>query len=82
MKAVISAPVATDTGHPESIVRGVSLALRTSGYRDLFDLRCECEDGVITLVGRVGSYFLKQVAQTVAGRVEGVKRVNNQLQVT
>jgi osmotically-inducible protein OsmY len=37
---------------------------------------------VITLVGKVGSYFLKQVAQTAASRVQGVTRVDNQLRVS
>jgi osmotically-inducible protein OsmY len=66
----------------DPVARRVRDALRASGYRDLFGLRCQCEKGVITLVGKVGSYFLKQVAQTAAGRVQGVTRVDNQLRVS
>jgi osmotically-inducible protein OsmY len=38
--------------------------------------------GVVTLRGRVSSYYQKQVAQTVALGVEGVRRLENQMEVT
>jgi osmotically-inducible protein OsmY len=82
MNTVVSPRARVDVSDPDPIVRRVEDALQTCGYRDLFGLQCECNEGVITLVGHVGSYFLKQMAQTVVGRVEGVTRINNQLQVS
>jgi osmotically-inducible protein OsmY len=66
----------------EPVSSRVDRALQTSGYADLRRLRCESADGVITLRGRVQSFFLKQMAQTVVARVEGVTGINNSLQVT
>jgi osmotically-inducible protein OsmY len=56
--------------------------LTTSGYGDLRNLRCECQDGVISIRGRLPSFFLKQMAQTLVARLSGVRRVNNQIKVT
>ena len=36
---------------------------------------------MLTLAGRVPSYYLKQIAQTVVRSVEGVFQINNQLSV-
>jgi len=82
MNVVVSPVPPIDVSNPDPIVLRVENALQTSGYLDLMGLRCECEQGVITLVGHVGSYFLKQMAQTVVGRVQGVTRINNQLRVS
>jgi osmotically-inducible protein OsmY len=60
----------------------VQQALRTSGYRDLYGLSCDYDGGVLVLTGEVGSYFLKQVAQTVAARVPGVAQIDNRLHVS
>jgi osmotically-inducible protein OsmY len=73
--------VSTD-GDADPILAGVVRSLRSSGYPDLFGLQCRCKDGVITLAGQVGSYYLKQLAQTAARRVPGVTSVDNQLLVS
>ena len=71
----------------ESIASGdclscdVELALHQSGYPALRRLRCEFHCGTVTLHGNVGSYFLKQMAQAVAARVEGVVCIDNRLRV-
>lgn len=44
-----------------------------------FQVRREA-DGV-TLEGRVGSYFQKQMAQEIILRIDGVSRIDNRLQV-
>jgi osmotically-inducible protein OsmY len=82
MVSVNSPKPPTGSAETNPIVQDVVCSLRASGYPDLFGLSCECHDGVITLAGRVGSYFLKQIAQTAAGRVPGVMRVDNQVHVT
>lgn len=44
-----------------------------------FQVRTDA-DGV-TLEGRVGSYFQKQMAQEIILRIDGVSRIDNRLQV-
>lgn len=56
--------------------------LTESGYGDLRRLRCECHDGVVSIRGRLPSYFLKQMAQTLVSRLSGIRGVNNQIKVT
>ena len=56
-------------------------ALRRSPYRELHEVSCEYHDGVLTLRGRVSSYYLKQIAQNLVWQMEGVVGVDNQLDV-
>jgi osmotically-inducible protein OsmY len=66
-------------GHKVSVEQ----RLGASGYLALrrIHCECECEGGVLLLRGRVRSQYLKQVAQTIAAAVEGVHRVDNQIEV-
>ena len=55
--------------------------LRRSGYHELRLVSCEFHEGVLTLRGRVSSYYLKQVAQELVRQVDGAEEVNNRLEV-
>ena len=44
-------------------------------------ISCDYEDGVLTLQGRLPTYYLKQVLQTVLADVDGVVRIENQVDV-
>lgn len=55
--------------------------LGSSGYLALRRIRCECDGDVLSLRGCVPSYFLKQMAQAIAGDTAGIRRVDNQIQV-
>jgi len=55
--------------------------LRESGYHELHFVLCDFHEGVLTLRGRVSSFYLKQVAQEVIRRLEGAEEVNNLLEV-
>jgi hypothetical protein len=55
--------------------------LRSSPYLALRDVGCAERDGVVTLRGHLPSYYLKQIAQEVVGEVDGVRAVNNQIEV-
>ncbi len=57
------------------------LRLRNSGYRALRGLVCEFHDGVLTLRGKVATFHLKQVAQTLVRSVAKVTRVDNRVSV-
>ena len=55
--------------------------LRKSGYRELHFVSCEFHEGVLTLRGRVSSFYLKQVAQELIRQLDGAEEVNNRLEV-
>jgi len=41
----------------------------------------EHQEGILTVRGRVPTFYLKQLLQTVLKRVDGVERINNQVDV-
>jgi len=55
--------------------------LRESPYSELRRVSCEFADGVLSLHGRVSSFYLKQIAQSVVFPAEGVSRLDNCLEV-
>lgn len=65
----------------ESVSKEVQRALRCSSHCGLHSLRCNCVKGHVTLSGEVASYYLKQIAQTIVGRLASVSSVDNQLRV-
>lgn len=73
----------TVDGFPARMGPGLAVEQRlgSSGYLALRRVRCECDGDVLSLRGCVPSYFLKQVAQTIAGDTAGIRRVDNQIQV-
>ena len=50
-------------------------------YLTLRRVSCECADGVLTLHGRVPSYYLKQLAQEAVAEVPGVREIVNAIEV-
>ena len=62
----------------------VSLAesrLRDSSYHDVRRIWCTLNDGILVLHGRVASFYYKQIAQTVIGKIDGVVSVTNCVEV-
>jgi hypothetical protein len=56
--------------------------LRSSRYSALKHVSCDYEGGVLVLRGCLPSYYLKQIAQEVVShQVQGVGRLENQIQV-
>ncbi len=56
--------------------------MRQAPYNELGRVTCTLRHGVLTLHGRVSSYYLKQIAQRIAlDRVEGRANVINELEV-
>jgi osmotically-inducible protein OsmY len=45
------------------------------------EISCSYEKGVLTLQGRVPSFYLKQVLQTTLKGIPGVKRIDNRVDV-
>ncbi len=65
----------------DSMSLEVERALHGSSHCGLRRVRCQFVDGSVTLSGVVVSYYLKQIAQTIVGRLPQVRRVYNQLRV-
>lgn len=59
----------------------VHRALRATGYPAMRAIEVTAHDRVITLRGRVLSYYMKQMAQEVARAVAEVQELRNELQV-
>jgi osmotically-inducible protein OsmY len=63
------------------VAEAVAERLWSHAYQALRGISCEYREGVLVLRGRLESYYLKQLAQEVAGGVEGVVRLTNQIEV-
>lgn len=46
------------------------------------DLRFEAAEGRVTLRGTVGTFYQKQLAQEALRRVDGVQKIDNELEVS
>ena len=47
----------------EAILAEARKRLGSRGFGELCGIECECEDGKLTLRGRLSSFYLKQLAQ-------------------
>lgn len=64
-----------------ALADAVRLALSAAGYTALREVQVEVERGTAVLWGRVPSYHQKQVAQTIAQAVRGIRSVANGIEV-
>jgi osmotically-inducible protein OsmY len=55
--------------------------LHSNSYLAMKNISCESLDGVLTLRGHLPTYYLKQIAQMIVAQVEGVKHIDNQIEV-
>lgn len=56
-------------------------SLGSSLYADLHNVACSDAGGALRLSGQVESYYLKQVAQEIVRKVDGVDAIVNELEV-
>jgi osmotically-inducible protein OsmY len=59
----------------------VQTALQRSYYYEIQNVTCSCHEDVVVLHGKVSSFYLKQVAQTIVRQVAGVEEIFNRLTV-
>lgn len=64
-----------------SLEAKVRISFEQLGYPQLNAVQCAAEGGVLRLSGVLNSFYLKQVAQSVAVRTPGVRSVENEIQV-
>lgn len=60
----------------------VSVQFRDRGEWKLREVQVTEEAGCVVLNGRVPTFYLKQLAQTIAGSVDGVSLLRNDIVVT
>jgi hypothetical protein len=65
----------------DGVVETLSRLFRASPFAAVRYLRCEFHDGVLTLSGRVPTYYTKQIALSLACNSLGVELVIDLLEV-
>lgn len=60
----------------------VENAITSSPHVNSRRLRFEAEHGCVRLLGTVGSYYQKQMAREAVRGLDGVMRIENELEVT
>jgi osmotically-inducible protein OsmY len=55
--------------------------LHQSSHPAVRRISCACENGVLVLHGKLATYFHKQVAQETVADLEGVRLIQNQIEV-
>jgi osmotically-inducible protein OsmY len=69
------------TNHPSPAGELAERRLRESAYFFLKTLTCHFDHGTLTLRGRVPHSRLREFAETIVSRVDGVYSINNQIEV-
>ena len=77
----LAAALQTRLRQQHDLRRRVVEALANSGHPPLSALGCDVRGNKLVLRGSVPSYYLKQLAQVFAQRVDGVESIENRLQV-
>ena len=72
---------ATQTTDQAKIRELAERSLRSNPYLALKNVSCDWLDGVLVLWGCLPTYYLKQIAQEVVAPLQGVARIDNQIQV-
>jgi osmotically-inducible protein OsmY len=66
----------------DALATRISSIIREHPHLKRRNLRFETQEGRVVLRGTVGTYYQKQMAQEALRRLEGVERIENQLEVT
>ena len=59
----------------------VRISFEQLGYPQLNSVQCTATGDLMVLTGELSSFYLKQVAQSVAVKIPGVREVRNEIQV-
>ena len=63
------------------VLERVRVLMREAPYHCLKQVACDFHEGVLTLRGRVPSFYLKQIAQELVANLVGVEVLRNHLDV-
>lgn len=64
-----------------SLLKQLQESFEQLGYPQLQGIQCSVEDGILRMTGELESFYLKQVAQSVAIKIVGSNCVQNQIAV-
>lgn len=59
----------------------VRISFEQLGYPQLNAVQCSASGDLMLLTGELNSFYLKQVAQSVAVKIPGVREVKNEIHV-
>lgn len=84
---MISAPTHVEPGVDSSKSSSKDVRLRNSakaapratGYGSLITIECDVHEGLVTLSGRVPSFYMKQVAQNAVMNLGNLNGIENRL---
>ena len=77
-----TAPQSSDSNSTAlSLEDRVRLSFEQMGYPQLNAIKCTADGDRMLLTGVLRSYYLKQVAQSVAVKIPGVREVRNEIEV-
>jgi hypothetical protein len=80
-KTVLEVQTTVQGGGDWEVVERAEDRLRNSAYQELRSVFCSYRGGILTLRGRVPSFYLKQLAQTLLTGLDSVEHLNNQVEV-
>ena len=65
-----------------SLIELAQARLRSAGHRELSQLICELESGILCLRGQLPNHYLKQLAQELLKPLHGVDQIVNAIEVS
>jgi osmotically-inducible protein OsmY len=77
-----SSPATNEVAKEQNVLKAVESLLWNSAYLEMRRVHCTFHEGVLTLVGRVSSYYRRQVAQVIVQGLEGIEAIENHLEVS
>lgn len=80
-KPIACGPDSATDGADRQLEDDLYHAFRTVGYAQLRHIGITHQNGRVTLRGRVPTYYLKQLAQSLASSLLGVQVVDNHIEV-
>ena len=81
MLTQLSSPPAMQTSDDEQLARRVRIFILARILPTANFVEVEADDGIVTLTGRVGTFYQKQIWLNGAQRVAGVRRVIDEIEV-
>ncbi len=72
----------TTPAEQSAIVQLAEKRLHNHRYLALRNVSCHLKDGHLILQGELPTYYLKQVAQVVVSRLQGVSHIVNNIEVS
>ncbi len=79
--STLELPEATFASDDHQIRDRVQHVLQSSSYRPLQRIHCQVDSGVVMLHGRLPTFYLKQLAQSLVVKLGNVQAVNNAIEV-